>query len=441
MSYNETLLNVCWEDLPAPVHLQAKRCLKDIIATAAGSLALPSCRQAEAVVTAQYGPGDVPLWFRGKGSSFVGAALYNALAIDSLDCHDGFRPNKGHVGATVVPVVLGACAGRDVPGKELLAAIVMGYEIACRAGLVIHPLYAPAYHASGSWAALGAAAAAARIMCVPADSIDNVVGIAEYYAPMSPMLRCTKHPAFVKDAAGAGAWAAAMALAMQQCGIRGLPSLFVTEPRGREQIESLGEDWMILRQYFKPYPTCRWAQPVVEGALYLQREYGFTTREIERIDVDTFDVAADLVTFPPEDSDAAQYSTPWAVAAMLVDGKLGVDQIHPDRLTDPEIIELGKRVKTHVDKEIQACFPEKCLARVMIGLKDGRVFRGPTLSARGDYSASLDKQELTAKFQALLGHRLGEGAVSKLGEVLESLENRPADHLLGLLSQRETDRD
>lgn len=434
VSYTDKITALRWQDLPAQVQTQAKRCLKDILATAAGSLALPVSAQAQTLVEAQFGPGRVPLWFKGKGSSLAGAAFFNALTVDSLDCHDGFRPNKGHAGATVVPVAIAACANREVSGAELLSAVVIGYEVACRAGLALHAMHAPIFHASGTWAAVGAAAAGARIWGLSGEEFDEVLGMAEYYAPDAPMQRCTRHPSTVKDGAGAGAWAAAMALVMNDCRMSGLPSLFVAEPVGREQIASLGEDWMILRQYFKPYPTCRWTQPVVEATWHLQREHDFHWKDIEQVEVDTFDVGAELVMFPPQHSDGAQYSTPWAVAAALVDGRLGVEQIHPRRLTDPNILEVGHRVRTRVADDIQRRFPEECLARVTIVLKDGRHFTSPTMSARGDHNHPLPAQELEEKFDSLVSASLGQAKCRRLRETLHSLETGPAADLLTLLS-------
>ena len=135
----------------------------------------------------------------------------------------------------MVPVALAAASLTHPTGAQLLTAVCAGYEVALRAGLALHPLYAPAYHASGSWAALGAAAAGALLLGVSAEEMDDLLGMAEYYGPVSPMLRCTVHPSIVKDGAGAGAWAAGMALAMHAQGMSGLPSLFQDEALGREQ--------------------------------------------------------------------------------------------------------------------------------------------------------------------------------------------------------------
>ncbi len=435
MDYTHKLVSLSWDDLPAEVQAQAKRCLKDILATAAGSLRLPNSDRTAELVAAEYGSGSVPLWFKGLGSSSTGAAYFNAQTIDSLDCHDGFRPNKGHCGATAVPVTIGACFGRkgDLSGAELLTAIVIGYEIACRAGLAVHELYAPHYHASGTWAALGAAAGGARILGLGAGQIDLTLGMAEYYAPTAPMLRCTEHPSIVKDAAGPGAWAGAMALAMAARGMPGLPSIFTAEEPGRRQIATLGDDWMIMRQYFKPYPTCRWTQPVVEGLALLLAEHGFSPSDVERIDVETFDCAAGLIAFPPEHTDAAQYSLPWAAAVYLVDGELGVGQIHPDRLTDPGVIEMGRRVFTHVVEDIQRRFPQEALARTIITLRNGSSLRSPIMSARGDHTEPLSDAEMGAKALGLTAPSLGEDNAERLFDIVETLEDRPASDLLELL--------
>lgn len=436
MKYLNKVIETRWEDLPPEVKVQAKRCLKDIVAAYAGSLQLPVSAQAEALVESQFRQGPVPLWFKGKCSSLTGASFFNSMAIDSCDCHDGFRPNKGHAGATVVPVVVGACALKKTSGKELLTSIVLGYEVACRAGLAVHKLYASNCHSSGAWASLGACLGGARIMGVGKEHIDKILGIAEYYAPISPLYRCTESPGSVKDGAAAGAWSAALALEMQAQGMYGLPSIFTAEAVGREQIATLGEDWMILRQYFKPYPTCRWTQPAVEGVLRLQREHGITYKDIALVEIETFDAGANMIKFPPEHTDAAQYSMPWVVAAVLVDGVLGIEQMHPRKFSEKNIIDLGHKIKTSIADDIQKRFPEECLARITITTKDKRKLRTPTMAARGDYTDPLSTEELDKKYESFVSKSLGEKMGRKISEVILSLDQRPACDFIDLLNYK-----
>jgi len=254
--------------------------------------------------------------------------------------------------------------------------------------------------------------------------------MAEYYAPMAPMLRCTEHPSVVKDAAGPGGWAAAMAVELSRRELPGLPSLFTATDEGRRVAGTLGDDWLILRQYFKPYPTCRWTQPAVEGVLELERRYGFLPGEIETIRVASFETALHIMTFPPTHSDGAQYSLPWAVAAAAVDGSLGVEQVHPDRFDDPRILALGRKITTVVAEDLDARFPEECLARVEIRLTDGRTFTTETTAARGDYTAPLPEAEIDDKFRSLLRHARSETETEELLTVIETLDERPASDLV-----------
>jgi 2-methylcitrate dehydratase PrpD len=462
-AYPEAILSLRWGELPPQVQLQARRCLKDLLAVAAASRSLPASSRWQSLVEEQYGPGPAPLWFTSRSSSLCGAALFNAATVDSLDWHDGYRPVKGHAGATVIPVLLASCAAHPVSGAELLTSLVVGYEVACRAGLALHHLYRPAYHASGAWAAVGAAAAGARVLEVSPRRIDGLLGAAEYYAPISPMMRVIDNPASVKDSAAAGAWAAATALSMEACGLGGPPSLLAVgaaggpqagpapaapgssvasgpasaEPAARAQAPTLpaplGREWLILRQYFKPYPTCRWSQPAVEGALQLKRAHGFSSGQLERIDIETFAAGARLVRFPPRHSDDAQYSTPWAVAAALADGELGLRQVHPDRLGDPEILRAGRKVFVSAAQDLEARFPEECLARVTVSLLDGRTFSCPAIAARGDWNAPLSPAELQDKFTSALEPVVGRRRCDRLEALIGSLEKAGSEELLALL--------
>jgi 2-methylcitrate dehydratase PrpD len=166
----------------------------------------------------------------------------------------------------------------------------------------------------------------------------------------------------------------------------------------------------------------------------LKRKHPFRVEAIERIEVETFDAAMTLNTVLPEHSDAAQYSMPWSVAAALVDGELGLAQVLPDRLSDPTITALCRRVEMRVAPDIERRFPAECLGRVTITLKDGRRLASPTIGARGDPADPLTDGDLRAKFEALAGTALETASASRLRDVLDTLEDRPARDLLRLLA-------
>ena len=168
----------------------------------------------------------------------------------------------------------------------------------------------------------------------------------------------------------------------------------------------------------------------------MQAEYCFTHDRIDRIEVHTFAQAATLNTIEPQNSDQAQYSMHWAMAAALVDGELGLKQILPDRLEDREIISLAHRIEMRIAPDIQEHFPEQCLARVTVVLRDGRRLDSATTGARGDFANPLSDEELNAKFDSLVIPTLGIALRDRLVEVLETLEQRPAGDLLRLLAEK-----
>ena len=127
------------------------------------------------------------------------------MTIDSVDAHDGHPLTKGHAGAAVLPALLALADAADGPpdGRELLTALVIGYEVAIRAGIALHAT-ASDYHTSGAWNALGAVAVANRLWRCDERHLREALGIAEYHGPRSPMMRCIDHPTMLKDGSGLG---------------------------------------------------------------------------------------------------------------------------------------------------------------------------------------------------------------------------------------------
>lgn len=99
--------------------------------------------------------------FDGRTASPAEVAYAFATRIDNLDGHDGYQPAKGHAGVALVPALLAVEESHEtsIDGRNTLTALIIGYEIACRAAIALHES-ASDYHSSGAWNALGAAALA-----------------------------------------------------------------------------------------------------------------------------------------------------------------------------------------------------------------------------------------------------------------------------------------
>ena len=419
------LYDTRWDDLPAEAQKMAVTCLRDLLGVAGGALQTDASRiiRDHAAMHFSAGP-DGPsarLLFDGRLVSPSGAALAGAMAIDSLDDHDGYRPTKGHIGAWALPAILAvADAGKSpMDGQDFLTHIAIGYELGSRLGVAQHATV-PDYHASGSWGAVGSAAVASRMLGLDAASAREAMGIAEYHSPRSQMMRCIDHPTMVKDSSGWGAMTGISSAYMAQAGFTGAPALIVESPDCADEWQDLGQRWLITQQYFKPYPVCRWAQAAIAAAQSLQAAHDFTPEMIERIEIITFHEGCRLDHPRPTTTEQAQYSLPFPVAAILAKGVCGAAEVTTG-LSDPDILRLADRIEMVEDDEYNRRFPAERVARAVIELSDGRRLESPTTQADGDPETPLSADTFQTKFRDLAEPMLGERAAEAVWEMAGDL--------------------
>lgn len=399
--------------LPPEVVHQARRCLLDLVGVAISGRQTALSRIAHDFAVDHLGAGrkSARLLFDGRRVSAAGAAFAGATTIDSFDAHDGHALTKGHAGVAIMPALLavadaeGLLEDGALDGEALLTGLVLGYEIATRAGIALHAS-ACDYHTSGAWNSLGCAAVAARLLGLDGERTRHALGIAEYHGPRSQMMRCIDHPTMVKDGSGWGALAGVSAAHLAKDGFTGAPAISMEAPEQAAIWADLGERWLILEQYFKPWPVCRWAQPAIEAASGLLGRHQFEASDIDLIEVETFHQAVRLGAQLPASTEMAQYAIGFPLAAFIVRGRLGAEEIGGAGLADPAIKEVLQRIRLVEAAELSRRFPAERLARLRIVLKSGQVTASEAMAARGDRVSPLSDAELLAKFSlsaALLG--------------------------------------
>jgi len=432
--------DLAFQDLPPDVAALGRRCLLDLIGVAAAGAATPVSAIIRDHAARHFGPGtDGPgarLLLDGRRVSPAGAALAGGMTIDSFDAHDGHALTKGHAGAAVLPAVLAlADAVAPTDGAELLTRLVLGYEVATRAGIALHAT-APDYHTSGAWNALACAALGARALRLDGTATAHALGTAEYHGPRSQMMRCIDHPTMVKDGSGWGAMAGVSAAFLAADGFTGAPALTVTAAEVAHLWADLGVRWRIREQYFKPYPVCRWAQPAMEAAAQLLRDHDVTAGAIEGVVVESFDHAVRLATRHPATTEEAQYSLVFPLAALLVHGRLGEAEIAGAGLSDAAVLRLAARTELAEDAALTARFPAERWARVRLRLTDGRELVSDPATARGDPDSPLTDWEIQAKFRTLATPILGAPTVARIESAVAALPEGGYEELLDLVLGR-----
>jgi 2-methylcitrate dehydratase PrpD len=385
--------------------------LLDIVGAMIAGADLP-CTQAMRRFTAAQMPGDqATIIATAERASVIGAALTNACAANALDIDDGYRPAKGHPGAVIWPVVLALGESLDVDGETMLTAAAVGYEIAMRASEYwhSHPHRGPSYHGSGSWGSVGAAAAAAKLQQLSREQTAHAMGIAEYHAPIAPIMTCVEHPAMVKDGIHWGAFCGITAAQLAREGFTGIPCSLDDKIDGT---------WRVMRTYFKLFPCCRWAQPAVACILSLRDQHHITAADIKAVRIETFEAATHLVTRRPCNTEEAQYSLPFVAACAAVRGHVGVDEVAGSGLSDEAVLAVADNIIMQPADDLDARFPAEAMARVTLTLHDGRDISAGPLPAPGDADAPPSDEALRGKFRELVEPALGPHPTAELANLL-----------------------
>ena len=418
-----------WADLPESVRHQTKRCFLDTVGCAVAARQTDLSRIAYDFAARMYRGESNRLWLDGRKVSAVGAVLAHGMTIDALDIHDNCNMIKGHIGVAVVPTALAMAERerRQLSGRDLLTSIAMGYEIAARAGLALHAT-ACDYHSSGAWNALGCAAVAARYLRLDAESTRHALGIAEYHGPRSQMMRCIDSPSMVKDGSGWGAMAGSSAAWMASLGFTGAPAITVEAQECRSIWEDLGVRWLISKQDFKRYAVCHWAQPAIAGALQLTEEHRIPLEKIKEVRIFTFHEATRLPDGRPENTEQAQYSLNFSVAAALFRRRLGVSELSGAALRDPGILKLADAIRSTEDDGCNRRFPQEQTARVEIDTVDGETLDSGLVFSPWDVEdVPATDDELREKFRWLVAGSFPKERAEKLEMLLWQFDEATTD--------------
>jgi 2-methylcitrate dehydratase PrpD len=180
----QTLAHFCagldYEALPTVVVERAKHFFIDYIAIALHASALDSSRPVRALAAARPIPGGATLLGRPDPVHATWAALANGMAAHSMELDDTFLPGSIHNESFVFSPALALAEERGASGKRFLAAVVAGFEVACRVAAALKPAVTNArgFHPTGTTGALGAAATAATLLGLDAKRVTMALGVA-----------------------------------------------------------------------------------------------------------------------------------------------------------------------------------------------------------------------------------------------------------------------
>jgi 2-methylcitrate dehydratase PrpD len=447
------------EDL-SPSAIQATRRLTlDTLGCAVGGRDLPSSRAVTGVRVAAGGRPDAAL-LGGTERLPVAAACYvNAHYANALDAEETIR-HSGHLAACVVPPALSISEATGQSGRELLASIAIGFDVAARIGLSLRHLDVmpdgriETGTVSGlSWAGFASTVVAGRAFGLAPEQMTNAFGITVASVPLPIAGRwgrlAAPRPMTKYGLYGVMAEAGVNAALLAREGFTGDVAALDGEHgfwrmMGSRRCEwevladRLGDRWLVEETSYKLEPACRWASPALTLFYDLASQAGVSAEEIEEVEVlvphgavSKFMDSADVGSVVD-----GQFSIPHLVALAAVGGPPSPAWHSEERIKDAKLAAFARRVRVGVNEEaapvLDSLLREKGHAELIPTVVEikagGRSWRAGSDHASGDpwdpETAATDAA-LKRKFRDFCKEQLGESRTERAIELIDRLGELP----------------
>jgi 2-methylcitrate dehydratase PrpD len=350
-----------FEDLPDRVVHVARRALLDLLGCSLSGSRVEDVRTLIRGIKSFDAGSAATIWGLSERASCPMAAMANATAAHSQELDDCGGP--AHVGTVVIPTALAVAETVPVDGRQLLRAIVLGYELMYRIADGIggyRPIVTPGWQPIAVMGAFGSAAAAGVLLGLSPDQLTSALGLAGSFAGGSF--------AFLSDGSMSKRWHPGRAAA------NGVEAVFLAAQgfTGPSQIleaawgsfygtlfpsatpnfpaitAGLGSTYRMMDTVVKAYPCCLGIHPYLE-ALGRVLDEGVRATDIGAIEVGGDPINKRMLGKAEVETVLdAQMSVAYTLAAYAYAGRATLDLYTPRWLADPAVRRLAQNVSMMV---------------------------------------------------------------------------------------------
>ena len=437
------------DDIPRVVRDHAKKCILDTLCCGLFGSHRP---EGKAVLGAlkelSCDCGAAAVWGTGFETDCERAAFANGIMVQSFTMDDLHNRSIMHPGAVTVPTAF--ALGQGVPslnGKDLLAAIITGYETAIRIGLAVSPsARVRGHHVVGICGPFGAAAVAGKLMGLDASQTQSAFGnagsqgcglMSAQFGFMTQRLH-----------AGRANQSGISAVFLARNGFTGTTNILEAEYGGfcrtyadqwnlERTIEGLGESFESVNVGLRPYACAGSVCTSVDAVKALKEEHQIDPFAIKEVVITCNESIALHCgwTYTPDTVITAQMNIPYGVAVMLIEGDASVRQYTEEKICDPKILELVSKIKVVHDPGLDEKGQSHAYyVHAQITTVKGEQCAGEVFWAKGTPANPLSEKELTGKCHQLADSIIGAKKVDTLIDLVLDLENlRDISRLLELI--------
>lgn len=446
------------DDFPPRAVEQAKLVLLDTIGC---GLAARDDESARAVLATLTSLGDKPqCTVLGQAEKMSGpnAVLANGTLIRVLDLNDyvvGAHPLSGARGghpSDNIPVALAAAELAGASGRNLLAAILIGYEIYGRGKALMR---ADSLWDGISISGLAAPAMAGRLFDLDEEKLAHAIAISAARASTPVAVREGAISAAKSIANALIAQSGMQAALLAAAGVtgpldlfeaeRGLKTVFAHAPESAAEIlgAPMSAEPFISRVAIKAYPCFAGGQSAVAAALALHRETGGDIDGLASIRATFADLPivrrqlGDAGRITPAAREAADHSLHFLIAVSLIDGAFGPNQFAGERWTDPKVRTLMARLEMITDAGLTQRAAGAYPCALHATGRDGRRHAVEVLAPPGFSPNGPDAETVLEKFARITADRLSPTARERVVEAVMTLDKAATcQHLMRAVAPR-----
>ena len=420
-----------YEDLPHDVIKRTKLLILDTVGIIirARHDAESTSSLVSAIEKLEMSNGSCQVFSDNKSYSPSAAALLNGTLAHSLDFDDTHAEASLHSSAPILAAALAAAEMNKSSGQQLITACVVGYEIQIRLGLAggSSSHYKKGFHPTATCGIFGASAAAGYLMGLTKEQYISAFGIALSQSAGSMQFLTdgawTKR-SHVGQAAQNGLSCAIMAaegFKGPSKAFEGQWGYFHSYASGGDMekaLNGLGKKFETLNLGVKPYPSCRYSHAAIDGIIELKNELGFSTAELDDIDIGLSETALNIIGYPLSDKQNpksvvdGQFSMPFCAAVTVKSGGLKWDD-YKNHLNDSDTLSLCNKIKVSPDKDAEECCPEYMSAKVKVVVK-GKKYEKFVKIPKGEPENFMEDSEFISKFRSLTEPYLSNERIDQL---------------------------
>ncbi|MDI7259098.1 MAG: MmgE/PrpD family protein [Thermodesulfobacteriota bacterium] len=426
--------NTRYENLSKELLWEAKRRTADVLSIGLSGSTTTSGRAMRAFAREVSPTGKARLWGSGDTAKAEMAALANATMAFHLELDDVHRTSHTHPGISVIPAALAVCEERELPPRDFLTAVVVGYDVVTRVGMAVSPsIYLDrVFLASGILAPFGAAAAVANLYRLNEDETAKLLGVAAFLSPLALFEAFAKGAPIKNTAMGWGNLIGVWGVKLSAVGLFG-PITAVEGNFGyakatadtydlRKIEDAANVNRGIIHTGIKPYSCCRQHHSAVDAILELREKHQLKPEQVARIVIRTFAVASRGKHQRPDTVPSATYSCPFTIATALMTGSCWREQYTEEKIKDPYVLALAEKVDVVKDDELDALYDEKWPAIVEVTTKDGRLLSARRDIMKGEPEDPISDEELKRKFISLAADAVSDDRAEQLWQAIFRLE-------------------